>query len=691
MTSSLLRRALVHASKIRDQLERAQEGTQGLLLRSLSLVVQRSQSTTTQDNDPVVALTDFPPARIRNFSIIAHIDHGKSTLADRMIELTGTTLRANTARVLDMLQVEKERGITVKAQTSSLVYEKGDKKYLLNLIDTPGHVDFSYEVSRSLAACDGWVVTSTDVRSSFVVLRSSLTRSSLTRASLVRCLLLVDASQGVEAQTVANFYLAFEQNLAIIPVLNKIDMPAADPDRVARQLEESFDLDASDAVAVSAKTGAGVVELLDAIVDRIPHPKGDVDGNTRMLVFDAYHDEYRGVVCLVNVVDGALAKGDRIVSKATGDAWDVIEVGALTPEPREQDELRTGQVGYVLTGMKNAKSAKIGDTWHIHKRPVEALAGFREPKSMVTAAIFPANAGEFDLLQASMNKLTLNDSSVVFKRENSNALGAGFRCGFLGLLHMDVFRQRLEQEFGASVIVTAPTVPIKVKREVGDWVDLENPAEFPTKERIRGVLEPTILGTIVTPADALGAVMTMAQGRRGELVEHQSQEGESSRVLLRYVLPLSELGSDFYDELKSLTSGYASFDYEPHDERPADLVRLDVLINGEPVDALARLLHRSKADVVGRKLCAALKDQLQRQQFDVAIQAVASNRIIARETIKAYRKNVLAKCYGGDVSRKRKLLEKQKAGKRRLRQLGTSGGRGVAIETDALHRVMQTR
>lgn len=463
-----------------------------------------------QQSQQPLSLSDFPQSSIRNFSIIAHIDHGKSTLADRMMETTGVTLRGSGSRVLDTLQVEQERGITVKAQTSSLVYKRGGQRYLLNLIDTPGHVDFSYEVSRSLAACDG-------------------------------CLLLVDASQGVEAQTVANFFLAFEQNLAIIPVLNKIDMPAADPERVAQQLEENFDLEAESCVRVSAKTGFGVDALLESIVDRVPAPSGDAAANTRMLIFDAYHDEYRGVVCLVNVVDGSLRKGDKVVSKASGDSWDVVEVGILTPAPKEQDALRTGQVGYVLTGMKNTKTAKIGDTWHLDKKPVEALAGFREPKSMVTAAIFPANAGEFDLLQASMNKLTLNDSSVMFKRENSNALGAGFRCGFLGLLHMDVFKTRLEQEHGASVIVTAPTVPIKIKREHGDWVDLENPADFPQNERIRGVLEPTILGTIVTPDDALGAVMQMAQSRRGELVEHKNVTG-NNRVLLRYILPLSELG-----------------------------------------------------------------------------------------------------------------------------------------------------
>lgn len=596
-------------------------------------------------------IDDFPQDRIRNFSIIAHIDHGKSTLADRMMELTGAITRGE--RALDTLQVEKERGITVKAQTSSLVYRYHGTHYLLNLIDTPGHVDFSYEVSRSLSACDG-------------------------------CLLLVDAAQGIQAQTVANFFLAFEQNLTIIPVLNKIDMPAADPEKVSDQLEENFDVDRRDCILVSAKTGTGVDTLLQAVVDRIPAPSGVEDANTRMLVFDAFHDEYRGVVCLVLMVDGKVRKGDKIASKASGDSWDVLDVGVLTPRPLSQDGLLTGQVGYILTGMKNTKSAKIGDTWHLLKKPVEALPGFREPKSMVFAGIFPANAGEFDLLQNSMNKLTLNDSSVYFKRENSNALGAGFRCGFLGLLHMDVFKQRLEQEHGASIIITAPTVPIKIQKDSKEWIELDNPADFPTKERVRSVVEPTILSTIVLPSDMLGNAMTLCQSRRGELVEHNTLGG-SNRVMLRYILPLAELGTDFYDELKSLSSGYATFDYEEHTSREADLVRLDILVNGEPIDALARIVHRSRADKIGKDLCVTLKRVLDRQQFDVALQAAAGGRIIARETLKSYRKNVLAKCYGGDISRKKKLLEKQKQGKRKLRKLGS-----VEIETKALHQVMQT-
>lgn len=604
-------------------------------------------------HDGTWSVKDFPQQRIRNFSIIAHIDHGKSTLADRMMEYTGA-IRQGANRRLDTLQVEKERGITVKAQTSSLVYSVDGERYLLNLIDTPGHVDFSYEVSRSLAACDG-------------------------------ALLLVDAAQGIQAQTVANFFLAFEQDLAIIPVLNKIDMPAADPEKVAEQLEENFDLNKKECVPVSAKTGLGVNALLRSIVERVPAPQGDDESaHTRMLVFDAYHDEYRGVVCLILVVDGKVQKGDKIASKASGDVWDVLEVGLLTPDPCAQNTLFTGQVGYILTGMKNTKSAKIGDTWHLVKKPVEALPGFREPKSMVFAGIFPINAAEFDPLQAAMEKLTLNDSSVQFKRENSSALGAGFRCGFLGLLHMDVFRQRLEQEHGASVIITAPTVPIQIKKSSGEWIEIQNPAEYPTNEKIRQVMEPTVLSTIILPSDMLGGAMTLCQSRRGELVEHNPLS--SNRVMLRYIIPLSELGGDFYDELKSLSSGYASFDYEEHTPREADLVRMDILVNGESVDALARVVHRSKAEKVGREVCQNLKKLMSRQQFDVALQASAGGRIVSRETIKSYRKNVLAKCYGGDISRKRKLLEKQKQGKKKLRKLGS-----IEISTDALHQVMQTK
>lgn len=605
------------------------------------------------------SVSDFPPSRIRNFSIIAHIDHGKSTLADRLMEFTGA-IGPGARQYLDKLQVERDRGITVKAQTASLVYKhpKSGVPYLLNLVDTPGHVDFSYEVSRSLAACQG-------------------------------ALLLVDAAQGIQAQTVANFFMAFDQNLSIVPVLNKIDLPAADPDRVAAQLKDAFDLDAADCVHVSAKTGVGLDQLLQAVVDRIPPPPATScapgkPSPLRMLLFDAFHDEFRGVICLVNIVDGALKKGDRIASCSnTHEVWDVLDVGIMAPEPVPTGELQTGQVGYVITGMKDARTAKVGDTWHHHGKKVQALPGFKEAKSAVFAGIYPINSDEFEQLHAAMQRLTLNDASVMVQREHSTALGAGFRCGFLGLLHMDVFRQRLEQEHGASVIVTAPTVPVSIELASGSTIQITSPSEYPQSVRISKVWEPTVHATIVAPTEIVGGIMNLAQERRGDLVDHSVLSG-SNRAVLRYILPLQELGGDFYDELKSISSGYASFDYEDGEPRPADLVRLDVLVNGEVVDALARIVHRSKATSAGRGLCSKLKSLMDRQQFDIALQAAAGGRIVARETIKAYRKNVLAKCYGGDVSRKRKLLEKQKEGKKRMRRLGN-----VDLPAEALHEVMR--
>ncbi|KAL4425285.1 hypothetical protein ABPG75_009301 [Micractinium tetrahymenae] len=594
----------------------------------------------------------FPPARIRNFSIIAHVDHGKSTLADRLLEATGAIAAGGQAQYLDKLQVERERGITVKAQTVSLVYRHSDgADYLLNLIDTPGHVDFSYEVSRSLAACQG-------------------------------ALLLVDASQGVQAQTVANFFLAFEQDLAIVPVLNKCDMHSAEPGRVAQQLKDAFDIEPPECLRVSAKTGLGLCAVLPAVVERIPPPVGSPDGDLRMLLFDAYHDEYRGVVCLVEVLDGRVQKGDRITAASSGTNYEVGEVGLLAPEPYPTGELLTGQVGYMLVGMKDTRSARVGDTWHHYRKPVPPLPGFKPAKSMVFAGIFPLSAAGFEQLQAAMERLTLNDASVTVRRENSNALGAGFRCGFLGLLHMDVFRQRLEQEHGASVIVTAPTVPCRVVLPGGEERELQNPAEFPTSTKIAAVWEPTVAATIVTPNDYVGSIMQLCQDRRGDMQEHAVLG--AGRTLLKYHLPLAELGGDFYDELKSVSSGYASFDYEEAEYRVADLQRLDILINGEAVDALARIVHRDKAQAVGRRLCTKLRDLMDRQQFEVALQAQAGGRIVARETLKAFRKNVLAKCYGGDVSRKRKLLEKQKEGKKRMRRLGS-----VDVPQEVFHELMK--
>ncbi|PSC76214.1 translation factor GUF1 mitochondrial isoform X1 isoform B [Micractinium conductrix] len=598
------------------------------------------------------SVANFPLERIRNFSIIAHVDHGKSTLADRLLEVTGAIATGGQAQYLDKLQVERERGITVKAQTVSLVYRHSDgADYLLNLIDTPGHVDFSYEVSRSLAACQG-------------------------------ALLLVDASQGVQAQTVANFFLAFELDLSIVPVLNKCDMDSAEPDRVAQQLKDAFDIEPAECLRVSAKTGMGLGSVLPAVVQRIPPPQGEPSGELRMLLFDAYHDEYRGVVCLVEVLDGRVQKGDKITAASTGTNYEVNEVGLLAPDPHPTGELLTGQVGYMLVGMKDTRSARVGDTWHHYRKPVPSLPGFKPAKSMVFAGIFPLSAADFEQLQYAVERLTLNDASVTVRRENSNALGAGFRCGFLGLLHMDVFRQRLEQEHGASVIVTAPTVPCRVVLPGGEELELQNPAEFPLNTKVAAVWEPTVAATVVTPNEFVGSIMQLCQDRRGDLEEHAVLG--AGRTLLKYHLPLAELGGDFYDELKSLSSGYASFDYEEAEYRSADLQRLDILINGESVDALARVVHRDKAQAVGRRLCAKLRDLMDRQQFEVVLQAAAGGRIVARETLRAFRKNVLAKCYGGDISRKRKLLEKQKEGKKRMRKLGS-----VDVPQEVFHELMR--
>ncbi|KAI3434957.1 hypothetical protein D9Q98_003011 [Chlorella vulgaris] len=596
-------------------------------------------------------VSHFTPDRIRNFSIIAHVDHGKSTLADRLLEVTGAIAYGGQAQYLDKLQVERERGITVKAQTVSLVHRHCGADYLLNLIDTPGHVDFSYEVSRSLSACQG-------------------------------ALLLVDASQGVQAQTVANFFLAFEQELAIVPVLNKIDMESAEPQRVAQQMKDAFDIEPSECLKVSAKTGLGLQTVLEAVVQRIPPPQGNPTGDLRMLLFDAYHDEYRGVVCLVEVLDGRVQKGEKITSVATGTNYEVLEVGLLAPNPTPTGQLLTGQVGYMLVGMKDTRSARVGDTWHHQRRPVPALPGFKPAKSMVFAGIFPLSAAGFEQLHAAMDRLTLNDASVTVRRENSNALGAGFRCGFLGLLHMDVFRQRLEQEHGASVIVTAPTVPCRVVLPSGEELELQNPAEFPLNQKIAEVWEPTVAATVVTPNEFIGAIMQLCQDRRGEMQEHAVLG--TGRTLLKYHLPLAELGGDFYDELKSISSGYASFDYEEAEYRKADLQRLDILINTEAVDALARIVHRDKAQAVGRRLCTKLRELMDRQQFEVVLQASAGGKIVARETLRAFRKNVLAKCYGGDISRKRKLLEKQKEGKKRMRRLGS-----VDVAQEVFHELMK--
>lgn len=583
-------------------------------------------------------LKNFKPENIRNFSIIAHIDHGKSTLADRLLELTETVVgKVKTKQFLDKLQVERERGITVKAQTASLFYEYKDQIYLLNLIDTPGHVDFSYEVSRSLYACQGAV-------------------------------LLVDAAQGVQAQTMANFYLAFEQNLMIIPVINKIDMVNADPEKVAHEMERAFDIKKSELLYISAKTGFGVDRLLLEIVKKIKPPIGDENGPLKALLFDSWYDEYRGVICLIEVVDGTIRKNDRIVSAHTGQIYEVLDIGLMYPSPYSTDALYTGQVGFLIAGMKTVKEARVGDTFFHHGRPVKALPGFKPAKSMVFAGIYPVDTSEFDSVRDAIEKLTLNDPSVHVEKESSAALGLGFRCGFLGLLHMDVFKQRLEQEYGVAIITTSPTVLYKVLLTNGEEKMIENPADFPEQVKIDKIYEPMVDATIITPKEYLGNLIKLCEERRGIQIEMTFIDED--RLVLRYKLPLNEIITDFYDKLKSVSAGYASFDYEVADYQISKLVKMNILLNGKLVDALSVIVHEDKAYQMGRKLTKRLKDVIHRQMFEVAIQAAIGAKVIARETVSALRKDVTAKCYGGDITRKRKLLEKQKEGKKKMKQVG---------------------
>jgi len=583
-------------------------------------------------------IQSFKPDHIRNFSIIAHIDHGKSTLADRLLEITGTiSSRQKNEQFLDKLQVERERGITVKAQTASLLYEYKGEIYLLNLIDTPGHVDFSYEVSRSLYACQG-------------------------------ALLLVDAAQGVQAQTMANFFLAFEQELDIIPVINKIDMANADPERIGKEMHKAFDVEEKDLLLISAKTGQGLDQLLPAIIERIKPPKGDENKPFKGLLFDSWFDEYRGVICLVEVVDGALRKGDQITAAYSGQSYEVLDIGLMYPDPYSTNALYTGQVGYVIAGLKTVKEARVGDTFFHTKKPVTPLPGFKPAKSMVFAGIYPVDTSEFELVRDAIEKLTLNDPSVHVEKESSVALGLGFRCGFLGLLHMDVFKQRLEQEYDASIIVTSPTVLYRLKMTNGEEMVIENPSKFPDVVSIAEIYEPMINATIITPKQYLGSLMTLCQERRGEQTDMIYLD--ENRVILHYKLPLSEIVTDFYDKLKSLTAGYASFDYEQAGYAEADLVKMNILLNGKAVDALSVIIHRDKAMSVGRQLTQKLKEVIHRQMFEVAIQAAIGAKVIARESVSAKRKDVTAKCYGGDISRKRKLLEKQKEGKKKMKQVG---------------------
>ncbi len=578
-------------------------------------------------------------SQIRNFSIIAHIDHGKSTLADRLIEYCGgLDAREMTAQVLDSMDIEKERGITIKAQTVRLKYKAEDGiTYWLNLMDTPGHVDFAYEVSRSLAACEG-------------------------------SLLVVDASQGVEAQTLANVYQAIDNHHEIIPVLNKIDLPAAEPERVKQQIEDVIGLDASDAVLVSAKAGIGIKETLEALVKRLPAPKGDESATLKALLIDSWYDTYLGVVILVRIIDGKLTKGMKIRMMSNGSSHQVEQVGVFTPKKTPVDVLSPGEVGYIITGIKQVADCNIGDTVTDDRKPCEQpLPGFKPSMPVVFCGLYPVDTSDFENLKDSLAKLRLNDASFEFEMETSSALGFGFRCGFLGLLHLEIIEERLEREFGLDLIATAPSVVYKIHRTDGTSLELHNPADMPDPTHIQRMEEPWIKATILVPDEYLGSVLTLCTEKRGQQVDLTYV---GNRAMAIYRLPLNEVVFDFYDRLKSCSRGYASFDYHIDGYSESDLVKLSILVNAEPVDALSIIVHRSQADFRGRRLCERLKDLIPRQMFQIAIQAAIGGRIIARETISALRKDVTAKCYGGDVSRKRKLLEKQKEGKKKMRSVG---------------------
>ncbi|XP_068719487.1 translation factor GUF1 homolog, mitochondrial-like isoform X2 [Montipora capricornis] len=587
-----------------------------------------------------IDMSEFPVSRIKNFSIIAHIDHGKSTLADRLLEMTGTISRnTDNKQVLDKLQVERERGITVKAQTVSLFYNYNGETYLLNLIDTPGHVDFSYEVSRSLAACQGVI-------------------------------LLVDSAQGVQAQTVSNFFLAFDKDLHIIPVLNKIDLKSADPEGVSKQMEKLFDIRQEEILKISAKTGTGVDNILETIIQQLPCPQGDSKAPLKALLFDSWYDHYRGVICLVAVLNGSLTKGDEIMSGYSKQRYEVMDVGIMYPGEVSTGALYTGQVGFVACGIRNSKDAQIGDTFFHPHSPVEPLSGFKPMKPTVFAGVYPVDQTEHIYLRSAIEKLTLNDASVTVHADSCLALGQGWRLGFLGLLHMDVFKQRLEQEYNASVIVTSPNVPYKVILAGKEEKEIEvlNPLELPEPSMVKLYMEPFVMGTIVFPEECMGKMLTLCESRRGE--QQEVLYIDESRVMIKYLLPLSEVIVDFYDELKSQSSGYASFDYEDEGYRETNIVRMDILINGTAIDALSCIVHADKAVESGRSLCTKLKEVIPRQLFEVVIQASIRGRITARETIKALRKDVTAKCYGGDITRKMKLLQKQKEGKKRMKRIG---------------------
>lgn len=581
------------------------------------------------------------PKYIRNFSIIAHIDHGKSTLADALLNVTGAlTAREEKAQFLDNMELERERGITIKAQTVCLNWKAQDgHTYQINLIDTPGHVDFSYEVSRSLAACEG-------------------------------ALLVVDAAQGVEAQTLANVYLAIENNLEIVPVLNKVDLPSADPEGVRKQIEDAIGLDCSGIIHASAKERKGITEILEAVVQRVPPPAYSRDLPLRALIFDSWFDAYQGVVVLVRMKDGVVKKGDKIRFMATGRDYEVLRMGKNAPFPVAVESLESGEVGFLICGIKDIRDVKVGDTVTSAKNPApEALAGFQKMKSMVFAGIFPIDVTDFENLHDALEKLALNDSSLSYDKEKSEALGFGFRCGFLGLLHMEIVQERLEREFNLNLITTAPTVVYRVTQTDGSVTDLENPAQMPTEVKIAKIEEPFVKVTIHTPSDYIGAILKMCEDKRGTQIKMDYIA--EKKVIIEYKLPLNEIVMDFYDRLKSISKGYASMEYELMQFEESDLVRMDILINGEPIDALSLIVHRSKAQNRGRALCEKMKELIPRQQYQVAIQASIGAKIVARETLGALRKDVTAKCYGGDISRKRKLLEKQKEGKKRMKAIGS--------------------
>ena len=590
---------------------------------------------------------------IRNFSIIAHIDHGKSTLADRLIQRCGGLAdREMEAQVLDSMDIEKERGITIKAQTAALHYKARDGQvYNLNLIDTPGHVDFSYEVSRSLSACEG-------------------------------ALLVVDASQGVEAQTVANCYTALDLGVEVLPVLNKMDLPQADPDNAKAEIEDVIGIDATDAIPCSAKTGMGIDEILELIVARVPAPRGNPDAPLRAMIIDSWFDPYVGVVMLVRVVDGVLRPKDKILFMSTQAQHLCEQVGVFTPKSESRTELRAGEVGFIIAGIKELKSAKVGDTLTLVNNPAsEALPGFKEAKSQVFAGLYPVESHDYDALRDALEKLQLNDAALNFEPEVSQALGFGFRCGFLGLLHLEIVQERLEREYDMDLITTAPTVVYEVVMKDGEQIEVENPSKLPDLGKIQEIREPIITSTILVPQDYVGAVMTLCNQKRGV---QRNMQYMGRQVMLTYDMPMNEVVMDFFDKLKSTSRGYASLDYEFKEFQPSDLVKLDIMVNGEKVDALSLIVHRSTSVYRGRELASKMRELIPRQMFDIAVQATIGSHIIARETIKALRKNVLAKCYGGDITRKKKLLEKQKAGKRRMKQVGN-----VEIPQSAFLAILQ--